>query len=516
MSYDGKSITYDTIGNPLSYDGTTFTWQKGRQLATISNADYDLEFRYNSDGLRTRKISDDTTIEYYYSGDALIAQYDGTNWMKFVYSADGEMVGFTYQNKAYYYIKNVQGDVMAIADDYGTIIAFYMYDAWGNPTPCDDCGDPTTDADNIAVINPIRYRGYYYDSETGLYYLQSRYYNPEWGRFINADAISALTHDLNRYNKNLYAYCDSNPNVRQDYDGKAWETVFDVISLIGSIADVCIEPTNPWAWASVIGDTLDLVPVVTGLGESVRAVKIVNKVDNVVDTTKIAKKSTRIHGNSLKSKKINYGYALLDKNNKILKFGETINPKTRYTKKYLSKNDYHMKILVYGNKKNVHLWQYDMNMYYRNRYGTLPPLNRRGWRFLMNLFINSPAYFTEKNGIVDSVYQMCKLISNTIDITAYTEIIDTIAITPIIAPQQVLNDGKWKEIRKIDLQYRMANISIVSNYDDFYKANTEMQKQIIIENIFKSLYVIKRKLKENFNYELMKSHIIKLISENTE
>lgn len=129
----------------------------------------------------------------------------------------------------------------------------------------------------------------------------------------------------------------------------------------------------------------------------------------------------------------------------------------------------------------------------------------------MNLFINSPAYYTQKHGVLDDIYQMCTLISNKIDITLYTDSLDTIGITPIIAPIQILNSGLWKEIRKISLTYRMASISLVSDYDNFYNADIALKKQMIVENIFKSLGVIKRRLKENFDYELIKKDIIDLL-----
>ena len=86
--------------------------------------------------------------------------------------------------------------------------------------------------------------------------------------------------------KNLYAYCDNNPTVRFDRGGQFWETVFDVISLGASIVEVCINPKDPWAWAGLVGDTIDLIPLVTGVGEVTRAVKTIDK---VTDTVKIAK-----------------------------------------------------------------------------------------------------------------------------------------------------------------------------------------------------------------------------------
>ena len=130
----------------------------------------------------------------------------------------------------------------------------------------------------------------------------------------------------------------------------------------------------------------------------------------------------------------------------------------------------------------------------------------------MNLFINSPAYYTRENGVIDDIYQLCRMISRNIDITLYTDALDTIGITPIIAPTQILESGKWKEERKISLPYRMASISLISDYDSFIKADMMSKKEIILENILKSLAVIKRRLKDNFDYEQMENDIKNLLS----
>ena len=122
-----------------------------------------------------------------------------------------------YNGTLYYYVLNLQGDVIEIVEPDGTVMASYTYDAWGNIL---------SSTGSLAAINPIRYRGYYYDSETGLYYLGSRYYDPEVKRFINADSASLIT--SNTYaltDKNLFAYCDNNPTNRKDNGGDCWGIV---------------------------------------------------------------------------------------------------------------------------------------------------------------------------------------------------------------------------------------------------------------------------------------------------
>ena len=145
--------------------------------------------------------------------------------------------------------------------------------------------------DHIAHVNPFRYRGYYYDAETGFYYIYSRYYDPEVGRFINADTSDLLNVQGDLYDKNLFAYCDANPTVRLDVGGYVWETVFDVASLGVSIAEVAINPSDPWAWAGLAGDVIDLAPFATGIGETVKITSKLSKTDDVIKYAKSIRKS---------------------------------------------------------------------------------------------------------------------------------------------------------------------------------------------------------------------------------
>lgn len=108
------------------------------------------------------------------------------------------------------------------------------------------CSTSTT---HIANLNPFRYRGYYYDKETGFYYLNSRYYDPLTGRFINADG--QINSDVT--GTNLFAYCGNNPVMRTDDNGAAFETIWDAISLAASVADVAVNPYDPWAWIGLAG-----------------------------------------------------------------------------------------------------------------------------------------------------------------------------------------------------------------------------------------------------------------------
>jgi len=147
------------------------------------------------------------------------------------------------------------------------------YDAWGRLLSTTGSMSGT-----LGLHNPLRYRGYVYDRETGLYYLQSRYYNPTICRFISADSIGYLGADGTPVSYNLFAYCGNNPVMYSDHSGYAVDTVFDIASLVTSLLDVLTNPLDPWAWIGFIADFVDLFPFLTGVGESVKAYRLANKV----------------------------------------------------------------------------------------------------------------------------------------------------------------------------------------------------------------------------------------------
>ena len=225
--YDGNAVTSDAIGNTLS-DGTrTYTWKHGRQLATTVMDGKTWTYTYNADGMRTKRVSGNTSYTYYYNGDMLrYLDYDSNTTdssqaakLYFVLDASGNPIEVSYRpegsttTKFYYYVQNLQGDVIALVDSAnGNTVVTYTYDAWGNVLNVD--GALKT---SLGVLNPFRYRGYVYDSETTLYYLQSRYYDPELGRFINADAFASTGQGI--LGNNMYAYCNNNPVIMIDYSG---------------------------------------------------------------------------------------------------------------------------------------------------------------------------------------------------------------------------------------------------------------------------------------------------------
>ena len=214
-SFNGANITYDAIGNPLSYNNGsayTFTWQNGRELASVVKGGVTTTYKYGADGQRIEKKYGSTTYNYYYADGLLVRQTWGTHYIDFLYDESGSPYSLIYDGVQYYYVKNVQGDVVQIRSSYGTLLVEYTYDAWGNVLSITG-----SNASVLGANNPIRYRSYYYDFETGFYYLQSRYYDPEIRRFINADGYVNANGDFIGFN--MYAYCSNNPVMYVDYSG---------------------------------------------------------------------------------------------------------------------------------------------------------------------------------------------------------------------------------------------------------------------------------------------------------
>ncbi len=206
---DGDSLTYNMVGTPKTYNGYTFTWQRNNQLTGISGDETNITYTYDAQGKRIRQVVNGLTLDYVYSGDILMRQTDGTNVLDFAYDASGTIIGFKYNGTPYFYVKNPQGDVVAILDAEGNNVANYSYDSYGNLLSY---------SGTMASINPIRYRSYYQDPETGWYYLKTRYYNPEWRRFISPDSVFVAGDDIIN-GTNMFTYCNDNPVKYVDSEG---------------------------------------------------------------------------------------------------------------------------------------------------------------------------------------------------------------------------------------------------------------------------------------------------------
>ena len=210
-AYNGQSISYDAQGNPTSYLGHTLTWEKGRQLKSFDNISY----TYNANGIRTGKTVGGVKHTYVLEGTNILKETWGSNELVPMYDNEENVCGIIYNGTPYCFRKNLQGDIISITNIYGNEIARYSYDAWGVCSIVADVSD-----DDIASVNPYRYRGYHLDVETGLYYLQSRYYDPVVGRFVNGDeSKNAVACEIS-LESNLFCYCQCEPVNDIDDNGK--------------------------------------------------------------------------------------------------------------------------------------------------------------------------------------------------------------------------------------------------------------------------------------------------------
>ena len=201
------------------------SWQ-GRTLSVFqhTNGTY-TGYVYNADGIRTQKlsISEDSvvielTAEYTLDGNKIVAEQRGDTMLYYLYDDTGAIMGISYGYDTYTFAKNPQGDVIGIYSG-GTLVAKNEYNAYGQILSITNSAgnDISGNASHIANLNPFRYRGYYYDTETGFYYLQSRYYDPVVGRFLNADAFVSTGQGI--LGNNMFAYCLNNPVNMMDYMG---------------------------------------------------------------------------------------------------------------------------------------------------------------------------------------------------------------------------------------------------------------------------------------------------------
>ena len=219
----------------MSYFGATLSWE-GKQLKGYSmvpdagSKALVYGYDYDENGLRTQKSVNNTVTEYYYNGSALMGMTTGTGSSAIVqlfsYDASGKVVAVDYSKggsnfTTYYYLRNAQGDIVKLIDGSGATVVEYLYDTWGKLLEITG-----TLKDTLGTNQPFRYRGYFYDNETGWYYLKSRYYNPEVGRFISADVVLSTGQGV--LGHNTYAYCLNNPVNMIDETGKSCAAVEDL------------------------------------------------------------------------------------------------------------------------------------------------------------------------------------------------------------------------------------------------------------------------------------------------
>ena len=217
-------------GNPINwYNGslyTNLTWTQGRRLTSLNKGGATFSFTYDMDGIRSSKTANGATHNYITQNGKVVRETvssNATNYtLDFIYDAGGSPFAMIYTNSGgvkttFYYVLNAQGDVVSLINEYGTQQASYTYDAWGALLSSQSYNSNYPYLHNV---NPLRYRGYYYDDETGWYYLQSRYYDPIVKRFINLDFW--FTDCPNILNFNLFVYCGNSPTNNYDPQGKCY------------------------------------------------------------------------------------------------------------------------------------------------------------------------------------------------------------------------------------------------------------------------------------------------------
>ncbi len=196
-----------------------------------------VSYTYNVNGIRTGKVVNGVTYTYQVEGSKILNEQYGATTITPIYDNEDSVCGILHNETPLFFLKNLQGDVIAITNKQGEVLARYTYDAWGKVLSVTNAsGVEITAASHIAHQNPYRYRGYYYDIDTELYYLQSRYYDPAVGRFINADDAQFLGVSETVLGYNLLAYCENDPVKGRDRFG--YGKIDDLLDVLGKSVDV--------------------------------------------------------------------------------------------------------------------------------------------------------------------------------------------------------------------------------------------------------------------------------------
>ena len=216
MKWNGVVMQYDSIGNMTKKGNTTFTWTQGRKLESVNNGKK-IRYYYDHAGNRVKKTVDNVTTEYCMAGDLLVTEKGEGHRIWYYYDSAANPVSMRVSGKDYFYVRNLQNDVIALIDDTGETVVEYKYNSWGKILSITG-----SKAGTIGKTNPFRYRGYYYDEETGMYYLKNRYYDPEIRRFISADSYIS---GFNSTMCNVFCYCGNNPVSNTDPEGTFFKQI---------------------------------------------------------------------------------------------------------------------------------------------------------------------------------------------------------------------------------------------------------------------------------------------------
>ena len=220
IEYNDNGVVYGNNNSPKYYFGWECTWNNGR-LSKLSKFNHTVSYEYDCNNYRTQKTYNGGSTYYYYLGDKLLgemfASRNNTYNVRYLYNGN-KKIGFVLDNVIYYYQTDILGNIKGIIDTSGNVVVKYEYDAWGDCVILQDTEVLSYYGKTLGNLNPIRYKGYYYDTETNLYYLINRYYDPKVGRFISSDSSDYLDFS-NDYGINLFAYCNNNPVMGYDPTG---------------------------------------------------------------------------------------------------------------------------------------------------------------------------------------------------------------------------------------------------------------------------------------------------------
>lgn len=271
-NYNGTDITYDAIGNPTTIGPWLLAWENGRQLKSTLKNSVNSTYKYDDSGIRTQKTVGSVTTNYFLSGDRVEVESNGTDTLRYFYDENSELIGFNLTNATYpsgsnfYYVRNGQNDIIRILTADSNLAVTYLYDSWGKLI-----STTGTLATTVGVINPYRYRGYRYDVETVLYYVTSRYYNPETCRMLNADSVVADIGSVQGYN--LFSYCMNNPVMMSDPSGHWPKWLTGALTVISGLSQVIA--------GAALGATLGW----TGLGAVAAGFLVINGIATAASGT---------------------------------------------------------------------------------------------------------------------------------------------------------------------------------------------------------------------------------------
>ena len=227
VTMDGKTrnFTYDANGSLLSDGKYTYSWTKGSLLEKVTGDGLEAVYTYDASGIRTSKKVNGITTEYLTAGGSVLSEKKNGVWQHYLYDGSGQLTAIRYKGADYYYIRDGLMSITGLVDANGTAVVNYRYDSWGMLT-----GITGSMAGTLGKDNPYRFKGYYYDEETGMYYLKSRYYQPEICRFISADNYASTGQGI--LGHNVYCYCGNNPVNAMDPDGHLFKKLRKVFNRV--------------------------------------------------------------------------------------------------------------------------------------------------------------------------------------------------------------------------------------------------------------------------------------------